>query len=188
MEYFVYEKSLIIRDMTESDAESICNGEIEQGWQADIGKYKMRLEDAKKGISVALTAEYNGNAAGYINVYFHQSNQSGLCEADFKKAEGPFADSGYPEIADFGVLEKYRHLGIGSRLMDAAEKIAGKISDTVFLGVGLHSGYGSAQRMYVKRGYIPDGSGVWYNGKVAEPYSDCKNDDDLILYMSKKLR
>lgn len=44
--------------------------------------------------------------------------------------------------------------------MDIAEKIAFERSDEVCIGVGLHGGYGSAQRMYVKRGYIPDGSGV----------------------------
>ena len=72
--------------------------------------------------------------------------------------------------------------------MDVAEQIAGEYSDTVYLGVGLHSGYGSAQRLYIKRGYLPDGSGVWYKDAVCEPYSSCCNDDDLILYLSKKLR
>lgn len=43
---------------------------------------------------------------------------------------------------------------------------AAETSDTVCLGVGLHSGYGAAQRMYVLRGYVPDGSGVWYEGRV----------------------
>ena len=42
--------------------------------------------------------------------------------------------------------------------------------------------------MYAKRGYIPDGSGVWYRNRVCEPYTSCENDDDLILYLSKKLR
>ena len=72
--------------------------------------------------------------------------------------------------------------------MDEVEKLALKISDVVYLGVGLHSGYGSAQRMYVKRGYIPDGSGVWYKNEVCEPYSECINDDELVLYMSKRLK
>lgn len=71
--------------------------------------------------------------------------------------------------------------------MDAAEKIASEYADTVYLGVGLHSGYGSAQRMYVKRGYLPDGSGVWYRDSVCPPYGECRNDDDLVLYLSKKL-
>lgn len=51
----------------------------------------------------------------------------------------------------------------------------------------MHSGYGSAQRMYVKRGYIPDGSGVWYNDAVCGQHADCCNDDNLILYLSKQL-
>lgn len=70
--------------------------------------------------------------------------------------------------------------------MDAAEKIAAEYADVVYLGVGLHGGYGSAQRMYVKRGYIPDGTGVWYGEKVCPQYAECCNDDDLVLYFSKK--
>ncbi len=100
---------------------------------------------------------------------------------------GTFGGKGYPEIVDFGVLEKYRKQGIGTILMDVAEEIAATYADTVYLGVGLHSGYGSAQRMYVKRGYIPDGSGVWYQDKICKPYGERKNDDDLVLYLSKKL-
>jgi hypothetical protein len=72
--------------------------------------------------------------------------------------------------------------------MDEIESIAAGFADTVCLGVGLHSGYGSAQRMYVKRGYIPDGSGVWNGSIPAEKYGMVENGDELLLYMSKKLR
>ena len=71
--------------------------------------------------------------------------------------------------------------------MDITEQLAKDMSDSVSLAVGLHSGYGSAQRMYVKRGYIPDGSGVWYKGVQLEQYAACENNDDLILYLSKKI-
>ena len=167
--------SLIIRDMRDSDAQIITDAEIAQGWHADIAKYKNRLKDAREGKCLSLVAEYGGSPAGYINVYPDSSG-------------GPFGGKGYPEIVDFGVLEKHRRKGIGTRLMDAAEEIAGHYADTVYLGVGLHAGYGSAQRMYVKRGYVPDGSGVWYGDKPCAPYGSCVNDDDLILYLSKKLR
>ncbi len=70
--------------------------------------------------------------------------------------------------------------------MDVAEQIAFEHADTVYLGVGLHSGYGAAQRMYIKRGYVPDGSGVWYGDKVCEQYAPCVNDDELNLYLYKK--
>lgn len=162
-----------IRRMEERDAEQIAAEERRQGWDASADKYLTRLRDMKEGRAVALVAEYRGNTAGYVNVYF--------------QAGGAFRDTKHPEIVDFGVLEKYRRRGIGSRLMDTAEALAGERSGAVCIGVGLHSGYGSAQRMYVKRGYVPDGTGVWYQDEPAPVYGDCRNDDDLVLYMSKYL-
>lgn len=165
---------IVIRNMKEEDAPIITQEEIAQGWHATIDKYEMRLQDQKEGKSIALVAEYQGKVAGYINVYPNS-------------AWGAFANKGYPEIVDFCVLEKYRRRGIGNKLMDVAEQIAGEYKDKIYLGVGLHNGYGSAQRMYVKRGYIPDGSGVWYGEKVCEQYAACCNDDDLVLYFIKEL-
>ena len=78
--------------------------------------------------------------------------------------------------------------GIGTALMDVAEALAAERCDMVSLGVGLHYGYGSAQRMYVKRGYIPDGTGVWWKGEVLEQYAPCENDDELNIFFTKKLR
>ncbi len=164
-----------VRDMKYTDAREFWEEERAQGWHSEISKFRMRLEDQKSGKSLSLTAEYLGNPAGYIHVYPDAPN-------------GAFGGSGYPEIVDFAVLEKYRRFGIGSKLMDIAEEIASRYAHRVYLGVGLHSGYGSAQRMYVKRGYIPDGSGVWYNDAVCEPYADCCNSDDLVLYLSKALQ
>jgi len=170
-----YEKDgVLIRDMMPEDAQIITDEEIKQGWHQTTEKYEMRLKHQAEGKAHALAAEYNGRVAGYINVYLNAER-------------GAFAARNIPEIVDFGVLEKYRNKGIGSRLMDVAESIAAKYSDTVCLGVGLHSGYGAAQRMYVRRGYIPDGSGVWYGEGVCPQYGVCSNDDDLVLYMSKKL-
>ncbi|MBQ8055105.1 MAG: GNAT family N-acetyltransferase [Lachnospiraceae bacterium] len=68
-------------------------------------------------------------------------------------------------------------------------QLAGKYADTVWLGVVLYSGYGSAQRIYVKRGYIPDGTGVWYQNKPCAQYeTEIANDDNLVLFLSKKLK
>lgn len=170
------DKELTIRSLTQEDADVIAAEEVAQGWiHANPKKYLQRLKDQQDGKAVALAAEYRGQVAGYINVYF-------------RPEQGAFAHRGIPEIVDFGVLEKFRRRGIGTKLMDIAEQIAGEYADTVCLGVGLHTGYGSAQRLYIKRGYLPDGSGVWYRDVVCKPYSDCCNDDDLILYLSKPLR
>lgn len=166
---------LVIRRLTEADGQAFVLGERAQGWHADIAKYLEHLEDQAAGKCETLCAEMDGCPAGYVSVY-----RGGV--------EGPLGGKGIPFIEDLGVLQKYQRLGIGSALMDVAEKIAGEWADTVYLAVGLHEGFGRAQRMYVKRGYIPDGTGVWYHGRPCTPYDTVyTNDDDLVLYLVKKL-
>lgn len=170
---YYQDNEVTIRTRTAEDAQIIADEQIRQGWHSSPEWFLKELRDHEEGKCVSLTAEYMGNVAGYVNVYRAAK-------------EGPFVSSGYPEINNFGVLQKYQRHGIGSRLMDAAEQIAADFADTVCLGVGLHNGYGSAQRMYVKRGYVPDGSGVWYGEKPCTPYdTQYTCDDDLLLYMSK---
>lgn len=165
---------ILVREMKVDDPQIITDAETAQGWHVELEKQLMRWRDFQAGRSVALVAEVDGVVAGYINVYR-------------EAIDGPESFRQLPEIVDFGVFIPCRRRGVGTRLMDAAEEVAAGWADAVCLGVGLHSGYGSAQRMYVRRGYIPDGSGAWYQGRVCGEYEDCCNDDDLVLYFSKKL-
>lgn len=167
---------ITVRNIRSSDPEYFASEEIKQGWpDASSEKLETRLRDNTAGKAVSIAADYEGEPAGYVSVYPY-------C------MWGALGGKGYPEIVDFNVLEKFRNKGVGTKLMDIAEQIAAEYSDTVYLGVGLHSGYGAAQRLYVKRGYVPDGSGVWYGGKVCPQYAECLNDDDLNLYLYKKLK
>lgn len=168
------DNSLIIRDLAPSDVDFFVAEECRQGWHSTPEKLLMRLRHAEEGKCIALAAELSGKPAGYVNLYY--------------EADGAFEGTCWPMIVDFTVLEIFRNKGIGTKLMDVSERLAAEFSDNICLGVGLNSDYGSAQRMYIKRGYIPDGSGVWYRGRVCEPYGDCCNDDDLVLYFSKKLK
>ena len=164
---------VVIRDLEPGDPAQLAAAERAQGWQATEDKYLDRLRDRDAGRCVALAAELDGAPVGYVNLYF-------------EPLAGPFR--GIPEIVDFGVLERCRRRGVGTLLMDVAEDLAAGRADRVCLAVGLHGGYGSAQRMYVKRGYVFDGSGAWYRDAPCPPYAPCANDDDLVLYMVKEVR
>lgn len=162
-----------IRNMIEQDIDDFSRCFEEQGWEKPRELLERYYKEQDQGFRQVFVAEADGQAAGYALLLPNDPNH------------GPFKDKGIPTVRDFNVFEKFQRHGIGSAILDRVEETAAGMSDAVCLGVGLHSGYGSAQRMYVKRGYVPDGSGVWYRGEVLGQYEDCCNDDDLILYLKK---
>ncbi len=166
--------SLTIRDMLLEDADVFYNTYLSYGWHPSLetytGYYKDQLENKRK----VFVAVYEGNIAG-------------ICTLVLNPEEGPLGNKNIPEIVDFGVFFDKHKRGIGTKLLDVVEEEAFKISDLVYLAVGVHSGYGNAHRLYIKRGFVPDGTGVWYQGKQLDQYAPCVNDDDLLLFFSKEL-
>ena len=163
-----------IRKMLESDITEFPTEFEKQGWHKAVEQYQMYYNEQENGARKLFVAEVDGNAAGYASLLSHDIS-------------GTFKDKNIPVIVDFNVLKKYQRNGIGTAIMDAIENDVKEYSSTICLGVGLHYGYGSAQRMYIKRGYIPDGSGVWFRGERLEQYEPCVNDDELILDLFKQL-
>ena len=162
-----------IRKMQESDIKELSRGFISQGWPSReeiLTRYFKEQESGERGV---LVAEVEGALAGYITIL--------PCAK-----QGPFAGMA-PELSDFNVFEPFQNQGIGNLLLEEAEKRVKLISDKVTLGVGLHSGYGPAQRLYIKRGYIPDGTGVWYQNHQPAMNAVCEDIGDLVLYLSKNL-
>lgn len=161
-----------IRRMIESDARKIYDTYLSYGWHPSLETYERYFEE-QGNVRTTFVAEYDGEVAGHVSLIYTAN-------------EGPFP--GMPLISDLRVFFAFQNRGIASVLLDVLETETAKTSDTVCLAVGCHSGYGAAQRLYVKRGYIFDGSGVWWNGQQLEQYEPCENDDDLLLWMSKKLK
>lgn len=167
------ETTCLIRTMQTSDVKELSQGFINQGWpgrEEILARYFLEQECEEREV---LVAEVEGAVAGYITIL--------PCAK-----QGPFAEI-YPELSDFNVFEPFQNQGIGNLLMEEAEKRVRLISDKVTLGVGLHSGYGPAQRLYIKRGYIPDGTGVWYQNHRPAMDATCEDIGDLVLYLSKDL-
>lgn len=160
-----------IRPMQASDVEAFPAAFAAQGWHKPTEQYERYLAAQAAGAYAVLVAEIDGRPAGYLLL----KPQAGA---------GPYAGKDIAEIADFNVLKAYQRQGVGTRLLEEAEARAG---GRVCLGVGLHAGYGAAQRLYARRGYVPAGDGVWYRDEPLTPYAACSNDDDLVLYMAKGL-
>ena len=93
-----------------------------------------------------------------------------------------------PEITDLNVLPPFQNQGIGSKLLETAEMEASKRSSVVGIGVGLYKDYGAAQKLYIRRGYIPDGRGIIYNYEPMLPGSTVEIDDNLVLFFTKRLK
>jgi ribosomal protein S18 acetylase RimI-like enzyme len=84
-------------------------------------------------------------------------------------------------------LSHWRRRGIGSRLLDLAEERIGARSSVAGIGVGLFVDYGAAQRLYVQRGYIPDGRGIVWQERTVLSGETVVADDELVLYFTKAL-
>ena len=166
---------ICLRGMLWQDTITLPQDFAAQGWNKTQEKYVQYYQEQQAGLRTICVAAVDGRAAGYATLVP-------------QAAEGPFAGLGIPEIQDFNVLQRHQRQGLGNRILDVLEREAARSCDRVSLAVGMHSGYGQAQRMYVKRGYLPDGSGVWYRGTPLAPYTLCCNDDDLLLYFSKPVR
>ncbi len=144
------------------------------GWSKPERLFHDYLERQAKGELALLVARAG---AGY----------SGHCAVIWRSPYPGFRERNIPEIQDLNVRPEYRRRGIGSSLLAEAERRIAQRSEYAGIGFGLYAEYGAAQRLYIKRGYVPDGRGVYYNGEPVSPGARYPVDDGLVLYLLKRL-
>ena len=164
-----------IRELQEKDISPIVEAFRQIGWKKPASQYERYLKERTEGIRQVFVAFENGEFAGYLTVIF---------ESDYP----PFKAENIPEINDFNVLPKFRRRKIGTKLMDKAEEFIAQKSEIAGIGVGLDRDYGAAQRLYVLRGYVPDGRGIVRQNRFPKYGEKVTVDDDLNLYFTKVLR
>jgi GNAT superfamily N-acetyltransferase len=99
-----------------------------------------------------------------------------------------FRRHGIPLLHQIAVAEPFRRQGIATLLMDAAEQLArDRGAATLGITVGLFDEYGPAQRMYGRRGYIPDGRGACQHQQPVPEGLQVTMDHDLIMWLTKDL-
>jgi GNAT superfamily N-acetyltransferase len=163
-----------IRLLEETDPPSIAAAFKNVGWNKPETQYRRYLHEQEAGTRTCFVAIFDGQFAGYVTV-------------SWRPIYAGLVDLNIPEIQDLNVLTTYRRKGVASRLLDRAEVEAARRSGVVGIAVGLHPGYNAAQRLYVKRGYIPDARGITYRNGFVEEGANVVLDDDLVMHLTKQL-
>ena len=163
-----------VRHLLAEDCALISQAFTLQGWKKPVQQYENYWQEALAGKREILVAEIESTFAGYLTIVW---------VSDY----APFSHKGIPEIVDLNVLKKYQGRGIATTLLDAAERQIAKRSPIAGIGVGLTADYGPAQVLYIKRGYVPDGRGVFSHGQSIVYGNLVPMDDDLVLYLTKRL-
>ncbi len=149
--------------------------DVYMGWTKPPGYFAALLErQASAEISLLLALE--------------DSTYLGHCHVLWRSDYPGFRERGIPEIQDLNVRPDRRRRGGGSALLDQAERLIAARAELAGIGFGLYADYGAAQRLYIRRGYLPDGRGLHYRGRPVAAGETCRVDDDLALYLVKRLR
>jgi len=163
-----------IRALNETDPEAISSAFQGFGICKTPAQYRRYLAEQQAGTRTCLVAMIGSQFAGYVTINWMPAYQ-------------PFAESKIPEIQDLNVLPTFRRRGIAAQLLDRAEGDVALRHGTVGISVGLHPGYNQAQRLYAKRGYVPDGRGVTYRYKFVKEGTQVSLDDHFQLHLTKHL-
>ncbi|MBU2137232.1 MAG: GNAT family N-acetyltransferase [Alphaproteobacteria bacterium] len=166
---------MTLRDLAADDVASIPTVAGGPAWNGGTSKWtrywNQHAGDARK----CVVAQDDSGIIGYASIVWTSQHE-------------PFRRSSIPEIQDLVVAERSRGRGIGDALVAECETRAKALGHLEMgIGFGLYADYGAAQRLYVRRGYVPDGLGLTWNNQAAKAGDMVRVDDDLVLWLRKTL-
>ncbi|HZZ34151.1 MAG TPA: GNAT family N-acetyltransferase [Caulobacteraceae bacterium] len=164
-----------IRELREDDVEAIPLIDGGPAWHGGPEKWRRYWDEHSAGLRFSMVGAIGNRLAAYGSIVWRSQYP-------------PFAEAGIPEIQDMVVSQAWRRRGLATALIAAFEARARDAGyPTMGIGVGLYADYGSAQRLYARLGYRPDGRGITYDNVLAAPGSHVRVDDDLVLWLTKAL-
>ena len=165
---------IAVRPVDEGNSESAVRFLIE--WVSD-GEAEARtyLAGHAEPDGASLVAMDGADVIGYVGIVW-ESNYAG------------FRSRGIPLVHQVAVAGPFRRRGVATLLMDTAEQLArDRGIATLGITVGLFDEYGPAQRLYGRRGYIPDGRGACRGQRPLSEGMQVTVDHDLMIWLIKDL-
>lgn len=166
---------MLIRKATDKDLADLDRIAQAMGDVHETGYFARCLAEQALGNRTVFLVEEDGALVGYAQLVWKPNYQ-------------PFRRLGIPEIQDMNITPEFRKRGFGGLLIDHCEKAARTAGKTdIGISVGLYPRYGAAQRLYVKKGYVPDGAGIAYDEVTVTAGEMKPVDDFLTLKLVKEL-
>jgi GNAT superfamily N-acetyltransferase len=148
---------------------------IQQVYPGDPEGAHLHFSEHAEGQADTFLAWVESSLAGYLTIRW-QSNHP------------LFRQHNIPLIHHLGVFPQFQRQGIASRLMDVAEQLIATRTTQAGITVGLFDEYGPAQRLYARRGYVPDGRGACQGQRPLKQGERVISEHDLILWLTKDLK
>ena len=143
-------------------------------YEGNRDQARTHLVGHREGEADTFVAYAGRSLAGFLTIRWH-SDYPG------------FRDHNIPLIQQLEVFPPFQHRGIASQLLERAERLIATRARQAGIVVGLFDAYGPAQRLYAKRGYVPDGRGACRAQRPLELGEAVTIDHDLIIWMTKEL-
>lgn len=147
---------------------------IEQVYPGDPESAYLHFSEHAEGQADTFLAYVGDKLAGYLTIRWRSNNPL-------------FYQNSIPLIHHLAVFPQFQRRGIASRLMEMAEQLIATRARKAGITVGLFDAYGPAQRLYAKRGYLPDGRGACQGQRPLKQGETVTIDHDLILWLTKDL-
>ncbi len=146
----------------------------QQVYPGDPEGARQHFTEHAEGQADTFLAWIDGSLAGYLTIRWQSNNPR-------------FRQHNIPLIHHLGVFPQFQRQGIASRLMDAAEQLIATRARQAGITVGLFDAYGPAQRLYARRGYVPDGRGACQGQRPLQQGETVTVDHGLIFWLTKDL-
>jgi GNAT superfamily N-acetyltransferase len=143
-------------------------------YDMNADKAYTHFADHGDGRGATCLAHMHGELAGFVTIRWQSHHAS-------------FRRENIPLIHHLEVFPAFRRQGLASCLMDEAEKLIATRASKAGITVGLFDAYGPAQRLYAKRGYIPDGRGACKRHEPLRQGEVITIDHDILIWMTKDL-